>query len=281
MAQTWSLFFCAGKFQKQRGRLKSQNDFFCTFAKRNCSGAAMRPLPMKNDAIMKKSNIVLLTVILVLLIDQATKIWVKTNMHLNEEFGLFGLSWARIHFIENEGMAFGWELGGAYGKLALSLFRVVVVSFLAYYLAKLVKDNAKTGLLVCFSLILAGALGNIIDSAFYGLLFSPPNGLGYAQMFPPEGGYAGFLHGKVVDMLHFPLFRGMLPDWMPLWGGEYAEFFRPVFNVADSSITIGVISLLLFQRSFFSDSPKAPMETAASQPAPLTADSPAEDAAGL
>ncbi len=175
-------------------------------------------------------------------------------MFLNEDFGIFGLSWARIHFIENPGMAFGMTLGGSYGKIALSLFRIVAVSLLAYYLNMLLKSKASKGLLISFALILAGAIGNIIDSAFYGLIFSESgyNASKIASFLPESGGYASFLHGNVVDMLHFPMFRGHFPDWFPFWANESFEFFRPVFNIADSAITIGVLSIILFQRSFFS-----------------------------
>lgn len=181
-------------------------------------------------------------------------------MHLEEDsFTHWGwpMSWARIHFVENKGMAFGLELSfipGDYGKLVLSLFRIVAVGFLFYYLRLLLKAKISFGLIVCFSLILAGALGNIIDSTFYGKIFSasPYHGGGVATMFPEGGGYAGFLHGKVVDMFYFPMIEGNFPEWFPLWAGEKFLFFRPVFNVADASITVGVLSLLLFYRSFFS-----------------------------
>ena len=191
-------------------------------------------------------------IFLVLFIDQAVKIWVKTNMQYGEEIEIFGLDWALIHFVENNGMAFGITLGGEYGKLALSLFRILAVAFLVYYIQQLIRNRAPFGLLASFGLILAGALGNIIDSAFYGLIFSesPFHG-GVASIFPPEGGYAGFLHGKVVDMLYFPILRGYFPEWVPFWGGDYYMFFKPVFNVADMAITLGVINILLFQRSFF------------------------------
>ena len=207
----------------------------------------------KNSTILKKSLKVALIIIGVLVVDQWLKIWIKTNLAYGEEIQLLGQPWALIHFVENEGMAFGITLGGDYGKLALSLFRIVAVCFLFYYLRLLLRSKVSFGLIASFSLILAGAIGNIIDSAFYGLIFSetPYHG-GVATLFPEGGGYAGFLHGKVVDMFYFPMFEGFFPDWVPLWGGEHFQFFRPVFNVADAAITVGVLSLLIFFRSFFS-----------------------------
>ena len=202
---------------------------------------------------MNKSTKVVALILLVLLIDQALKIWIKTNLSYGEEIHLLGMNWARIHFVENEGMAFGITLGGDYGKLALSLFRILAVGFLIYYLRLLIRSHASFGLVACFGLILAGAIGNIFDSAFYGLMFSdsPYHSREAAVMFPEGGGYAGFLHGKVVDMFYFPVFDGNFPQWFPFWGGEDFQFFRPVFNVADASITVGVASLLLFHRGFF------------------------------
>lgn len=201
---------------------------------------------------MKNSVKVVLVVFLVLLIDQVVKIWVKTNMYYGETIFMLGLDWARIHFVENPGMAFGISLGGDYGKLALSLFRILAVGFLVYYIRLLLSSKVSFGLLFSFALILAGALGNIIDSAFYGLIFSDSTHGEIATLFPQGGGYETFLHGRVVDMLYFPLIDTVLPDWVPFWGGENFEFFKPVFNIADSSITIGVLNILLFQRSFFS-----------------------------
>ena len=186
-----------------------------------------------------------------LVVDQVVKIIVKTTMTLRESITVFP-DWFFIRFIENEGAAFGMELGGEYGKLILSLFRIVAVAAIIWYMHHIiVKRKATTGVLVGFSLILAGALGNIIDSAFYGMIFSESTPVAVATLFPEGGGYAGFLHGKVVDMLHFPIFDGFYPDWFPWLGGKHFTFFSPVFNIADSYITVGVIYLLLFQYKFF------------------------------
>jgi len=238
----------------------------------------------KQDALKKVHQIGLL-IFAVLLLDQALKIWVKTHMHYGEEIYLLGLRWARLHFVENNGMAFGLSFGGEFGKLALSLFRILAVTFLGYYIHLLLKAKASTGLLVSFALILAGALGNIIDSAFYGLIFSesPYHSTGTAQLFPPGGGYAGFLHGKVVDMFYFPIIETTLPEWFPIWGGEYFVFFRPVFNLADSAITIGVFNLLLFHRSFFSGEVGERKESTAqteTPPPPLPEPAPEEEQLG-
>lgn len=196
-------------------------------------------------------------VLLVLFIDQASKIWVKTNMEYGEEFLILGLSWARIHFVENPGMAFGISFGEELGKLLLTLFRLVACGFIIYLIRELIRQKVSKGLLACFALIFAGAMGNIIDSILYGKLFSasPFHG-GLAEFLPESGGYAGFFYGKVVDMLYFPMVRSSFPDWMPIWGGESFEFFSPVFNVADSAITVGITILLLFYRSFFSETKK-------------------------
>ncbi len=190
-------------------------------------------------------------VLIVLILDQCLKIWVKTNMEYGEQFSLFG-TWGFIHFVENPGMAFGINLGGKTGKLLLSLFRIAAVGLLIYYIKQLINTGQPKGVLVCFALILAGAIGNIVDSAFYGLIFSESayHG-GLAKAFPEGGGYSSFLHGKVVDMLYFPMIDTHWPDWVPKLGGRRFQFFKPVFNIADSAISVGIITLLLFQRQFF------------------------------
>lgn len=185
---------------------------------------------------------------LVLFIDQASKFWVKTNMMLSEEFPVLG-NWFYIHFTENRGMAFGMEFGGEYGKLALSLFRIVAVTGIGYVLFTLPKTAPK-GLKICGALVFSGALGNIIDSAFYGLIFNESFNQ-VATFLPEEGGYAPFLHGWVVDMFWFPLMEGTFPDWLPIWGGEDFLFFRPVFNVADAAISVGIVLIFIFQKKFF------------------------------
>lgn len=171
-------------------------------------------------------------------------------MVYDESITVFG-DWFFIHFIENPGMAFGLEFGGDWGKLALSLFRIVAIVMIGIFLNKLIKKNAPSGLIISISLILAGAFGNIIDSAFYGIIFSESSYFETATMFPIDGGYSSFLHGKVVDMLYFPLFDGRFPEWLPIWGGDYFQFFRPIFNIADSAISIGVFIILLNQKRFF------------------------------
>ena len=198
---------------------------------------------------MSKLQKSILIVVLVLLVDQILKIWIKTNMTLGEEFPVIG-HWFIIHFVENNGMAFGFEFGGEYSKIFLSLFRVFAVFGIGWYILKLVKKDISMGFIACVSLIFAGAIGNIIDSAFYGLIFNESNGQ-VSTLFPAGGGYASFLHGRVVDMFYFPLISGVYPDWVPFAGGSDFQFFRPVFNVADSAISVGIFSIILFYRRQF------------------------------
>ena len=187
----------------------------------------------------------------ILIIDQIFKIWVKTNMVIGEERHVLG-NWFILHFIENNGMAFGMELGGKAGKLILSLFRLCAIIGIGWYISFIIKNKANPGLILAISAIMAGAIGNLIDSAFYGLIFSESY-FAPAQMFPEGGGYSSFLHGRVVDMLYFPVLKGSWPDWSPFRPGQTFIFFRPVFNLADSSVTIGVFSIILFQKRFFKD----------------------------
>lgn len=199
---------------------------------------------------MKKA---LLIIFSVLFVDQLVKFLVKTNMYISQEFKVFG-NWCIIHFTENNGMAFGMELGGDYGKLTLSVLRIIFVGGIAWYLYDLIKKKVHFGLITSVSLIFAGAIGNILDSAFYGLIFSESSYFQLAE-FMPEKGYAGFLHGKVVDMFYFPLFEIHLPQWFPIWGGQPFLFFQHIFNVADAAITIGVALIILFQKRFFPQEP--------------------------
>ena len=191
---------------------------------------------------MRKSLIV---IFLVLLIDQISKFWIKTSMTIGESFPVLG-DWFHIYFIENNGMAFGWEFGAELGKIALGIFRIIAVALFFYLIYYLNKKNVKFGPLFGISLITAGALGNIIDGMFYGMIFSESTFTQVATLFPDGGGYAGFMQGKVVDMLYFPLFT--FPEWVPFFGGQI--FFSPIFNIADSAITIGFLYLLIFQWNF-------------------------------
>jgi signal peptidase II len=206
---------------------------------------------------------VLFIVLLIIVADQALKIWVKTHMPLSYQWDYYHAQVSRydkgikvigdkfqIYFVENEGMAWGKTLGGYWGKTALTLFRLVAVVFGVFYIRSIIQKRYHTGFIVCASLIFAGALGNLIDSMFYGLVFEESTIDHVAKMFPPHG-YAGFLHGRVVDMLYFPLIKSHYPHWVPFFGGDDFEFFSPVFNIADASISVGVIAILLFQKKFF------------------------------
>lgn len=202
---------------------------------------------------MKRSYLVIFVIALVLLIDQALKFYIKTHFCYNQDLAILGQDWARLHFVENEGMAFGITFGWEYGKLLLSLFRILMVGGLIWYIRLLLNAEAPAGFIYSVGLITAGALGNIIDSAFYGLIFteSPYHDCVPAQLVGFGEGYGTFLHGKVVDMLYFPITWVHTPDWLPWIGGDEYLFFSPIFNIADASITCGVLSILLFQRRFF------------------------------
>lgn len=195
---------------------------------------------------IKKSALIVLGI---LFFDQLSKFLIKLNLMIGEEIPVFG-NWFIIHFTENNGMAFGLEFGGDWGKMLLSLFRIAAVIGICIYIFILSRKKASSGLIISLSMILAGALGNILDSLFYGIIFSESH-FGIAQLFPEGGGYSGFLHGRVVDWLYFPVIQTDLPGWFPFWANQEFIFFRPIFNIADSAITIGVILILIFQRKFF------------------------------
>ena len=200
-------------------------------------------MTLTRKSLITKGRLATLIVVAILLIDQAIKIWVKTSMSLHESIHVF--DWFYITFIENMGMAFGMQLGS---KIVLSLFRVVAIAALIYYISLEVKRNAKTGYIVCLAMVLAGAAGNLLDCLFYGLIFNASSPY-YVSYFVPFGtGYAPFLMGKVVDMFYFPLIETEWPIWMPFVGGEHFVFFSPVFNFADASISVSVVLILLFYR---------------------------------
>jgi len=193
-------------------------------------------------------------VFIILIFDQILKFWVKTHMYIGQDFPVFG-NWFLIHFVENPGMAFGWELGGKGGKTFLSLFRLAAIVVIIWYVRMLIREKAPQGFIMCVCLILSGAIGNMIDCAFYGQIFNTGTTfnsdfgayMSYSGISQLSGdGYAPFLHGCVVDMLSFPILRGTYPDWFPFKAGESFLFFRPVFNIADSAVTIGVFSIILF-----------------------------------
>ena len=194
---------------------------------------------------LKKSIFI---IVLVLLIDQISKIYIKTNFSLGD--GVLVFDWFRIVFVENEGMAWGAKIPGQYGKLFLTLFRLVAIVGIGYWLWDSVNKKLSRILITSIALIFAGALGNIIDSVFYGLIFNDSHHQ-IASFLPAEGGYGTLFHGKVVDMLHFPLWEGFLPKWFPFWGGEYFTFFDPVFNIADMAISTGFGLLIVFNKKAF------------------------------
>ncbi|MDE6354646.1 MAG: lipoprotein signal peptidase [Prevotella sp.] len=197
----------------------------------------------KSGNVLTNGRMAILLVIAILLIDQVIKIWVKTNMTLHESVQI--TDWFKICFIENNGMAYGMEIGS---KLLLSIFRIIMIGVLGYYLYLQVKKKARTGYIVCLSMVVAGAVGNMIDCMFYGLIFNASSDF-YTSYFVPFGsGYAPFLMGKVVDMFYFPLIVTTWPQWMPFVGGEDFIFFSPIFNFADASISVGFVLLLLFFR---------------------------------
>lgn len=199
-----------------------------------------------------KTKHILILSFLLLAADQIVKIIVKTNMTIDQRIPVFG-NWFYIRFIENPGAAYGFELGGDYGKLTLSLFRIVAIILIAFYIHRLVKrGNTPTGVLVGLTLILVGAMGNIVDSMFYGMIFSESTPYQVASFVPWGEGYGTFLHGNVVDMLYFPIIRiDTMPVWVPFWGGAPFVFFSPIFNLADTYISVAVIYMILFQRKFF------------------------------
>jgi len=194
---------------------------------------------------LKKSIFI---IILILIIDQVSKIYIKTHFVLGESVSVF--EWFKIAFVENEGMAWGAKIPGQYGKLFLTLFRLVAIAGIGYWLWDSIRKNYSRILIVSIALIFAGAFGNIIDSVFYGIIFDDSHRQ-IATMFPPDGGYGTLFHGKVVDMLHFPMWEGFLPSWIPFWGGDYFTFFDPVFNIADMSISTGFGLLIVFNKRAF------------------------------
>lgn len=202
---------------------------------------------------LKRGHKLTIIAVILLVIDQVSKIWIKTNMTIGESISVFG-DWFQILFIENPGMAFGMEFGGSLGKYILTILRIVLVVVMLIYLRRLLKrGDVPMGVCVGVLLVMVGALGNIVDCLFYGVLFGPSTTTEVAQFLPEGGGYAPFFLGKVVDMLYFPLIDTTWPEWVPWLGGEELIFFRPIFNIADSCITVGALYLIIFHWKFFSE----------------------------
>ncbi len=197
---------------------------------------------------MKKGYLAIFIIVFVLVVDQVVKIWIKTNMVLGQEIHV--ADWFIIHFTENNGMAFGFEFGDKWGKYILSIFRIVAVVAIAFYMRTIIRKNAPTGVVIGFALIFSGAVGNILDSIYYGIIFGDSL-YQVAQFMPEGGGYSSFLQGRVVDMLYFPIIKTTYPEWAPFNAGQPFIFFRPVFNIADSAITGGILLMLTFYRDFF------------------------------
>ncbi|HMJ46406.1 MAG TPA: lipoprotein signal peptidase [Ferruginibacter sp.] len=206
-----------------------------------------------------KGRYLFFIIALIVIADQLLKFYIKTAYPLNTSHHVIG-NWFQLYFVENPGMAYGWDLGGNWGKLILTVFRMGAVIFGTWYLGNIIKKKYHRGFIICAALIYAGALGNLIDSCFYGMIFD--RGMTFDPLINEYVGYNGlaalsshgyssFLHGNVVDMLYFPIIHGHFPSWLPFWGGEYFEFFRPIFNIADASISTGVITILVFQKRFF------------------------------
>lgn len=204
---------------------------------------------------LTKGYAALIIILAVIIADQVLKFWVKTHFYLGESVEI--LPWFQLLFVENNGMAFGMEIGS---KMFLSVFRVAVLIAGIWYLCKIrLNERFPMGFTVCIALIVAGAAGNIIDGIFYGVIFNNPMPPEVATLFPASGGYAPLLHGKVVDMLYFPLFTITWPDWMPMVGGEQFRFFQPVFNIADAAISVGTIVIVLFYSRYFGEPVSMPV----------------------
>lgn len=199
-----------------------------------------------DKTIKKKSWICIGIIAVMLIIDQIVKIWIKTTLPIGGDIPLIG-EWCRLHFVENEGIAFGVSFGDSFGKAFLTLFRLVASAVIVFILVRQLKKNAPYSLLISITLILVGAVGNLVDSCFYGVIFNESTYDQVATLFPDGGGYAGFLFGKVVDMFYFPMFHWTWPDWVPAVGGQSAEFFNAIFNVADSCVCVGVALLIIDQ----------------------------------